>query len=304
MMLWGIDLGGTKIEGVILDPAHPGHPLTRMRVPTESERGYDHIVERVRTLVEQMEAGSGLPRPALIGIGTPGAVGPATGLMKNCNTVCLNARPLRRDLCAALGAEVSIANDANCFALAEATFGAARGCAVVAGLIIGTGVGSGIVVHGRVLEGLHGIAGEWGHNPMRDEEAVCYCGRKGCVETVIAGPSLERFYRERTGEALCLPDITVRADRGEAAGRATLDRLRDKFGEAIAALINILDPNIIVIGGGVGNIAALYDDETRRAVQRHLFNSELRTEFVKPILGDSAGVFGAALLVAPITPSV
>jgi predicted NBD/HSP70 family sugar kinase len=297
MMLWGIDLGGTKIEGVILDPAHHDHPLTRMRVPTESERGYDHIVERVLILVEQMAANSGLPRPSLIGIGTPGAVEPSTGLMKNCNTVCLNGRPLPRDLSAVLGAQVSIANDANCFALAEATLGAACGRAVVVGLIIGTGVGSGIVVHGRVLEGLHGIAGEWGHNPMRDEEAVCYCGRKGCVETVIAGPSLERFYRERTGEALCLPDIAVRAERGEAAARATLDRLRDKFGEAIAALINILDPSIIVIGGGVGNIAALYDEETRRAVQRHLFNPELRTEFVRPILGDSAGVFGAALLV-------
>jgi predicted NBD/HSP70 family sugar kinase len=147
-----------------------------------------------------------------------------------------------------------------------------------------------------VLEGLHGIAGEWGHNPMRGEEAACYCGRKGCVETVIAGPSLERFYRERTGEAPCLPDIAVRAESGEAVARATLDRLRNKFGEAIAALINVLDPNIIVIGGGVGNIAALYDDDTRRAVQRHLFNPELRTEFVRPILGDSAGVFGAALL--------
>jgi predicted NBD/HSP70 family sugar kinase len=192
--------------------------------------------------------------------------------------------------------ETRLANDANCFALAEATFGAARGRAVVAGLIIGTGVGSGIVVNGRLLEGLHGIAGEWGHNPICGEDAPCYCGRTGCVETVIAGPALERFYRERTGEAVALQDIVLRAGRGEAVARATLERLRSRFGEAVAALINILDPDVIVIGGGVGNIEVLYDEETRRTVLRHLFNLELRTAFSRPALGDSAGVFGAALL--------
>jgi len=296
MYLWGVDLGGTKIEGAIVDIAQAGRALWRVRVPTESQHGYDHILGQTRKLIEELEAASGLPRPDVIGFGTPGTVEPATGTMKNCNTVCLNGRPLSADLSATLGVTVKIANDANCLALAEATLGAARGKGVVVALILGTGVGSGIVVHGRVLEGLHGIAGEWGHNPMRDEAAPCYCGRRGCVETVISGPSLERFYRAQTGEDVPLPGIAARAARGEVAARATLERLRAKFGEAIAAVINVLDPDAVVIGGGVGNIAALYDGETRQAVLRHLFNPELRTEFLRPLLGDSAGVFGAALL--------
>ncbi len=296
MYLWGVDLGGTKIEGAIVDIAQAGRALWRVRVPTESQSGYDHVLGQTRKLIEELEAASGLPRPDVIGFGTPGTVEPATGTMKNCNTVCLNGRPLSADLSATLGVTVKIANDANCLALAEATLGAARGKGVVVALILGTGVGSGIVVHGRVLEGLHGIAGEWGHNPMRDEAAPCYCGRRGCVETVISGPALERSYRAQTGEDVPLQGIAARAARGEVAARATLERLRDKFGEAIAAVINILDPDAVVIGGGVGNIAALYDGETRQAVLRHLFNPELRTEFLRPLLGDSAGVFGAALL--------
>jgi len=296
MYLWGVNLGGTKIEGAIVDIAQAGRALWRVRVPTESQSGYDHVLGQTGKLIEELEAASGLPRPDAIGFGTPGTVEPATGTMKNCNTVCLNGRPLSADLSATLGVTVKIANDANCLALAEATLGAARGKGVVVALILGTGVGSGIVVHGRVLEGLHGIAGEWGHNPMRDEAAQCYCGRRGCVETVISGPSLERFYRAQTGEDVPLPGIAARAARGEVAARATLERLRAKFGEAIAAVINVLDPDAVVIGGGVGNIAALYDGETRQAVLRHLFNPELRTEFLRPLLGDSAGVFGAALL--------
>lgn len=296
MLLWGVDLGGTKIEGVILDPAQPDRALHRARVPTESEQGYDHIIDRARTVVEQLEADAALARPTAIGFGTPGAVEPSTGLMKNCNTVCLNGRALRHDLAAALSVGVEIANDANCFALAEAMLGAARGRDVVLGLIIGTGVGSGIVVHGRVLEGGHGIAGEWGHNPLCGEDMACYCGRRGCVETVIAGPALERRYREQAGEQRSLAEIMSRADRGERAARAIAERLRDKFGEAIAAAINILDPHAIVIGGGVGNVEMLYREETRCAIERHLFNPRLCTELIRPALGDSAGVFGAALL--------
>ena len=298
MHLWGIDLGGTKIEGAVISPEAPDRPVCRLRVPTESAQGYDHVVGQIRKLIGQMEADSGLKRPAAIGFGTPGAIDPATGAMKNSNTVCLNGRPLARDISSALGLEANLANDANCFALAEATLGAARGKSVVVGIILGTGVGGGVVVHGRVLNGLHGIAGEWGHNPICGETTPCYCGRKGCIETVIAGPSLERFYREQTAAGVRLPEIVSRAQQGEPSAVATLDRLRSKFGEAIAAVINILDPDAIVIGGGVGNIDVLYEPATREAVKRHLFNPELRTEFLRPALGDSAGVFGAAMLTA------
>ena len=294
--LWGIDLGGTKIEGAIVDPGRAGRAECRVRIPTESARGYDHIIRRVVAVVERLEQDSGLRRPPVIGVGTPGAIEPDSGMMKNANTVSLNGRRLAADLSLALGVEARLANDANCFALAEATLGAARGQPVVLGLIIGTGVGSGIVVDGRVLHGRHGIAGEWGHNPICGETTPCYCGRTGCVETVISGPALERFYHARTGEPRTLPDITRRADAGDAAARETLGRLTEKFGEAIAAVINILDPDAIVIGGGVGNIDRLYEPGAREAIRRHLFNPDLRTELLRPTLGDSAGVFGAALL--------
>jgi len=294
--LWGLDLGGTKIEGAIVDASQPDRSAWRTRLPTESDRGYDHIVGRVRTVVEQLEATSGLSRPQTVGIGTPGAVEPSSATLKNSNTVCLNGRPLGRDLAGALGVDARLTNDANCFALAEAMLGAGRGRDVVLGLILGTGVGSGIVMGGRVVHGLHGIAGEWGHNPMRGESAPCYCGRTGCVETVISGPALERFYRSCSRDSADLPGIVQRAEHGESAAVTTIERLTSKFGEAIAAVINILDPDAIVIGGGVGNIEALYQPATRTAIQRHLFNPECRTELLRPRLGDSAGVFGAALL--------
>jgi fructokinase len=298
MSLFGVDLGGTKIEGAVIDPARPDCALCRLRVPTEASRGYAHIIRQVARLVAMLERKSGEKRPAWIGIGTPGVVDPGTGVLKNSNTTCLNGHRIREDLCVALGAEARVANDANCFALAEALFGAGRNRGVVVGLILGTGCGGGVVVDGRVLNGLHGIAGEWGHNPICGEHTPCYCGHSGCVETVISGPALERHYRERTGRKLRMPEIAGRAAEGEAAARATLRRLSSKFGEAIAAVINIIDPDAVVIGGGVGNIGILYGEETRRAVLRHLFNTELRTEFLRPTLGDSAGVFGAAMLTA------
>lgn len=296
MILFGVDLGGTKIEGVVVDSDRPDKALCRTRIPTESVRGYDHVIGQVGRLVAEMETASGCARPARMGFGTPGTTDPATHELKNSNSTCLNGRRLGEDLSRSLGVQARLANDANCFALAEALFGAARGRDVVVGLILGTGVGGGIVVGGRVLDGLHGIAGEWGHNPVCGEEAPCYCGRKGCVETVIAGPALERFHRERTGAQVRLTDIALRAGAGEAAAVETLGRLSSKFGEAIAALINILDPDAIVIGGGVGNLDILYGEETREAIRRHLFNPELRTELLRPALGDSAGVFGAAML--------
>lgn len=295
---FGIDLGGTKIEGAVIDPSRPDHALFRLRVPTESSKGYSHIIRQIARLVGMLERKSGSRRPPWIGFGTPGFVDPITGILKNSNTTCMIGRRVREDIAAAIGAEPRIANDANCFALAEARLGAARNRKVVVGLILGTGCGGGVVVDGQVLDGLHGIAGEWGHNPMRGERTPCYCGRRGCVETVISGPALERFYRQLTGRAARLPEIVGRAAAGERAARDTLRRLRAKFGEAIAAVINIVDPDAVVIGGGVGNVDALYDQETRKAVLKHLFNSELRTEFLRPTLGDSAGVFGAAMLSA------
>ena len=296
MNLWGIDLGGTKIEGAILDPEHADKAVHRLRVPTEGHLGYEHILGQIQKVIEQLEVASGVKRPARIGIGTPGATEPATGVLKNSNTLCLNGQPLRDDIAARLDMEVHLANDANCFALAEATLGAGKGHQIVMGLILGTGVGGGVVVGGHVLEGLHGIGGEWGHNTMRGESFPCYCGKNGCVEGVFAGPSLERFYREQTGESLRLPEIVQRAEAGEEPARATLRRLQEKFAEAIAVPINIIDPQAIVIGGGVGNLALLYTEETRSEVLKYVFNTEVRTQFLKPTLGDSAGVFGAAML--------
>lgn len=296
--VWGIDLGGTKIEGAVLARNDSWRPLHRLRLPTESVHGYDHVVGQVCRVVEQLEAASGLRRPARIGIGTPGVTEPSSGVLKNSNTVCLNGRPLRDDLEQRLGCKVEMANDANCFALAEATMGAAKGRPVVIGLILGTGVGSGIVVGGHVLNGLHGIAGEWGHNPICGEATPCYCGRRGCVETVFSGPALERFYRQESGQELRLPEIVRRRDAGDPVAVATIQRLLTKFGEAIAAVINILDPDAIVIGGGVGNIPDLYTEAARQEVLKHLFNGNVKTEFLKPKLGDSAGVFGAAMLCA------
>jgi predicted NBD/HSP70 family sugar kinase len=298
MSLFGVDLGGTKIEGAVIDPRRPDHALCRLRVPTDGHLGYAHVIKQVVRLVRLLERKSGVKRPAWIGIGTPGVIDPRTGVLKNSNTLCLNGHPIRDDLGSALGVEARVANDANCFALAEAMFGAGRNRRVVVGLILGTGCGGGVVVDGRVLDGLHGIAGEWGHNPICGERTPCYCGRSGCVETVISGPALERYYRGRSGRRARMPEIVARAAKGEAAARATLRRLQSRFGEAIAAVINILDPDAVIIGGGVGNIDLLYGEGTREAVLRHVFNTELRTEFLRPTLGDSAGVFGAAMLSA------
>jgi predicted NBD/HSP70 family sugar kinase len=296
--LWGVDLGGTKIEAAIIDLEHRDISLYRQRIPTEAEGGYRHILSQVVRLIEEIEQLSGMKRPEKIGFGTPGIIDTTTNLLKHAtNTHCLNKQPLQQDLSKVLSVEAVVANDANCFALAEAVLGAARGKKVIMGLIIGTGVGGGLVVDGRVIEGLHGIAGEWGHNPLSGEEQTCGCGKKGCNETVFSGPALECFYFQQTGNKLLLSDIALRAAGGEVAAEATLQRLQLKFAEAIAIPINILDPDAIVIGGGVGNLDILYTQKTRDCIAKHVLNNNvLKTPFLKPILGDSAGVFGAALL--------
>ena len=297
--LWGIDLGGTKTEGVILESSAPLNVLLRLRIPTESEKGYGHIVKQVARLVGRMAEESGMA-PEQLGVGGPGMLDPDTQTMKNCNTTALNGQPLRQDLEAALGIPVILANDANCFAVAETRLGAVRDLApeakTVFGVIMGTGVGGGIVIGGELLEGRHDIAGEWGHNFLDESGGPCYCGRAGCVETVISGPALEKHYARLSGQERTLPRIVERCEAGgDAAATATIERLIRFFGKGIAGVINVLDPDVVVLGGGLGNIGLLYS-EGAAAVQPFVFNNSLKTKFLKPKLGDSAGVFGAALL--------
>lgn len=298
-MLWGVDLGGTKIEGVIVDPEAEHLQVLRRRIETIASQGYDSIVARIGQLLNLISRESGHPLPSVLGIGTPGVLDPRLGVLKNSSTPCLNGRPLRADLEAALGLRVEMANDANCFALAESLLGAAKGFPTVFGVILGTGVGAGIVIDGHALHGRHGIAGEWGHNVIEENGAPCYCGKRGCVETVLSGPALERHYATLAGEKLPLRQIAERAAAHSGPhAAATIRRLIEFFGLGIARIINVLDPDAIVIGGGVGNIEALYGEELRVEIRKHLFNDALETAILKPALGDSAGVLGAALLAA------
>lgn len=297
--LWGIDLGGTKIEGVVLESKTNLQPIARMRVPTEAHLGYEHIIGQIEKLLGLLTQETGL-RPASVGIAHPGALDPITGVMKNANTTALNGQPFDRDLVARLGIPVLLSNDANCFAVAETLMGVVPevlpGAEVVFGIIMGTGIGGGVVVRGKVIGGRQGIGGEWGHNYLDDSGGKCYCGQTGCVETVFSGPGLERYYESITGQHLSLKEIVANADAGtDVAAEATMKRLTYFFGKAVAVVINILDPDVIVIGGGVGNIDRIYTEGVEEA-KKHVFNPRLDTIFCKPKLGDSAGVFGAALL--------
>ncbi len=296
---WGVDLGGTKIECAVLDQ-QTDECVLRERTPTEGEIGYRHVLDNIKSLIERCAEKVG-EYPKSIGFGTPGTLDPQTGVMKNCNSTHLNDQPLDKDLKILLDCDVSLANDANCFALAEATLGVvpdvSPNASVVFGIILGTGVGAGVVVNGQLIGGHHGIGGEWGHNILVHDDGIhCYCGKSGCVETVISGPSLERFYQELTGKPRSLKSITEGADAGDGLCKHTLTHLVEQFAEAVSVVINILDPDVIVIGGGVGNIDALYE-YAPKAIAKHIFNPHLATTFVKPKLGDSAGVFGAAMLV-------
>ncbi|HHM21940.1 MAG TPA: ROK family protein [Bacteroidetes bacterium] len=305
-LLWGIDLGGTKIEGAVIEDRKSRKVLRRMRMPTGADKGYVHIVRQVYQLVETLVAETGV-RPGRIGIGTPGTLDPATQKLKNSNTTCLNGKPLQSDLENLLGIPVTLANDANCFALAETRLGVvpekAPNAETVWGIIMGTGVGSGIVVNGRVLNGRHGIAGEWGHNFLDESGGPCYCGKTGCTETILSGPALCHYYNHLTGTDTDLPQIIERFYDGmDSRAEETVGRLIHFFGMAAATVINIIDPDVVVIGGGLGNIDLLYTDGVA-AVRRHVFNDKLDTLFLKPKLGDSAGVFGAALLTANQPPT-
>ena len=296
--LWGIDLGGTKVEGVILKPGAKAEPLLRKRIDTEASKGYDHIVKQIATLVDLMKEASGL-QPQQIGIGTPGVLDPLLLTMKNCNSTALNGMPLQKDLQDKLGIPVHLANDANCFALAETHWGIVKekspDARIVFGIIMGTGVGAGIVVNEHVWDGKHGIGGEWGHNFLDETGGPCYCGKTGCVETVISGPATEKYYKQITGEAISLKEISKRYEKGEEAAKQTIERLCHFFGKAVSVVVNLLDPDVIVVGGGVGNIDALYTDG-RRSLEKYIFNNRVDVQILRPSLGDSAGVFGAAAL--------
>ncbi len=305
--LWGIDMGGTKIEGVILKSADMPEILFRERIPTEADHGYDHILDQTKKLVDMLVEKSG-QRPDRIGFGTPGILDPKLGVMKNCNTTAMNGRSMKADLEQLLGVSVVMANDADCFALAETRHGVVKEhfpeARVVFGVIMGTGVGGGLVIDGRPIFGLQGIAGEWGHNFLDESGGPCYCGKSGCVEKVIAGPALEQYYFNDTGNRKPLKDIVALAEsKVDPTAQKTMIRLIEYFGKAVSVLINILDPDVIVIGGGVGNISMLYDRGID-SVKKYVFNNRLDTPIVQPLLGDSAGVIGAAYLVVDDSASI
>ena len=288
----GIDLGGTKIEGILLDPA--GRELRRRRVPTAQERGYEPILGTIAELYRGLAAEAG-GDPHTFGIGTPGAISPRTGLQKNSNTLCLNGHPLKQDLEKLIGRPVRIENDANCFALAEALQGAGRGARMVFGIIMGTGCGGGLVIDGQAWTGRQAIGGEWGHMVIQPGGPPCYCGQRGCIETLISGTGLQRRWQEEHGEARKLPEIIADYRRGDARAAAFMATFFGHFGHAVANLINALDPDVIVIGGGVSNFDAIYREGVAEVAKR-VFSDSFDTPIVQHQLGDSAGVIGAALL--------
>ena len=287
----GIDLGGTKIEGVVLDI--DGREIIRKRVATEREHGYRHILNRIKSVHDELAAA--VSGPTTFGIGTPGAISPRTGLLKNSNTVCLNGQPVKADLEKLLGRKIEIQNDANCFAMAEALLGAGRGKKLVFGVIMGTGCGGGIVHKGEVLTGAQAIAGEWGHMSIDPNGPLCYCGQRGCTETFISGGGLEARYAEKYGVRKSLKEIEKDFHTGQPAAVEFMQIFFRHFGRAIANLIDILDPDLIVLGGGVSNFNAIYTEGIAQ-VRQFVFTDELETPIVKHQLGDSAGVLGAALV--------
>ncbi len=296
MLRFGVDIGGTKIEIIAL--GDDGRELLRRRIATPRE-DYDAILDAVAALVRDAEAELG--EAGSVGIGTPGSISRATGLLRGSNSICLNGKPIRADLERLLSREVRITNDANCFALSEATDGAGAGAEVVFGAILGTGVGAGIVVRGALLTGPNAIAGEWGHNPLpwpRDDERPgypCFCGHRGCIETFLAGPGIERDHLHATGEALRPHDIGARAAIGDAACAATLARYEERLARALAHVVNLLDPDVIVLGGGMSNIGRIYAN-VPELWKPWVFSDRVDTRLVRHRYGDSSGVRGAAWL--------
>jgi fructokinase len=292
----GIDLGGTKIEVIAL--GDHGEVLARQRVPTP-QGDYRATLQAVMQLVESVEQTTG--QSGSVGVATPGAISALNGLIKNANSVCLNGQPLHADLQELLRRPVRIANDANCFALSEAGDGAAAGMRVVFGVIIGTGTGGGIVVDGKPLIGPNAIAGEWGHNPLPWPQAdelpgpACYCGKRACIETYLSGPGITRDHQGRGGAAITAQEIVVLAEQGDDAAEATLKRYEDRLARALASVINILDPDAVILGGGLSQIERLYRN-VPVLLPRYVFSDQVATKLLPPKHGDSSGVRGAAWL--------
>ena len=295
----GIDLGGTKIEAAALDPQ--GEMVLRRRVATPTG-DYAGTVDAIRGLVASVETALG--RRCTVGIGMPGSLSPTTGLVRNSNSTSLNGRPFDRDVVQSLGRPVRFANDANCFALSEAIDGAGRGAAVLFGAILGTGVGGGVVVSGEALFGANGIAGEWGHSPLPwpgDAERpgpACFCGKQGCIETFLSGPGLALDHGRVTGEALDAAAIAARAAAGDADAEASLRRYEDRLARSLAMVMNLLDPEVIVLGGGLSGIGRLYE-RVPRLWSQYVFSDAVRTRLLAPYHGDASGVRGAAWLWGP-----
>ncbi len=299
----GVDLGGSKIETIALN--RDGQPLDRRRIATP--RGdYKATVSAVAGLVGAVEGAIG--QRGTVGVGIPGTLSRATGLVKNANSTWLNGKPLDRDLSEALARPIRLQNDANCFAVSEATDGAAADARVVFGVILGTGVGAGIVIDGRPIDGPNGIAGEWGHNPLpwpSDDERpgpACYCGLSGCIETFLSGPGLADGFRRATGRTLTAGAIVDAAAAGDAAAASHLEGYVDRLARGLAHVVNILDPDVIVLGGGLSNLRMLYDQVPQRW-GRYVFSDRVDTRLRPPRHGDSSGVRGAAWLWRPDEPS-
>ena len=296
-MLLGIDLGGTKIEGIVLESKEKPIEVIRHRVDTEEKKGYLQVVDNIKSLVEYIENKINHKFDKL-GIGTPGTLDPATGLLKNSNSQCLNGMPLKKDLSKTLDKTILIQNDANCFALAETLLGSVNDqyphAKNVFGIIIGTGVGGGVIINGKTVYGSQGIGGEWGHTIVTDNGDECYCGKRGCVETVISGRALQTYYKNISGRKLKFEEIYATKDNGKYA-KETFERLITYFGKGLSNVVNIIDPEVIVLGGGLSNINELYT-EGYNELKKYVFNPTFSTPILKPKLGDSAGVYGAALL--------
>jgi fructokinase len=292
----GIDLGGTKIEIIVMNDE--GSQLLRRRIPTP-QNDYEAVLQAIIRMVSSVE--QELDKHATVGIGTPGAISRATGLLKNSNSVVLNGKPFKADIERRLKRRIKVNNDANCFALSEATDGAARGADVVFGVIVGTGTGAGVVVNGHVLKGPNAIAGEWGHNPLpwpRDDERPgpeCYCGKRGCIETFLSGPGMANDHHQAPRQRLTPKDIVDLAAQGDNRAEVTLKRYEDRMARSLAHVINILDPDVIVLGGGMSNLTRLYQN-VPALWDQYVFSDRVNTRFVAPLYGDSSGVRGAAWL--------